>query len=136
MNALLAKLAVTDEKLGAQFARNRAAVKYSCGHGSRFRVLEVAYLERVRREIRVGRHFGPAEFERAFGAFQQMYHVRPSSVLCAPDVLERFSEIYGEAGQAHVRDLRFEGVRVSASVIAPGMVAFEGEVDEDRMGDW
>ncbi|MFN2450492.1 MAG: hypothetical protein ABR508_12005 [Candidatus Baltobacteraceae bacterium] len=90
----------------------------------------------MRREVRLGRHFGPNEFERAYRSFQQMYHVRPDTVLCSPDVLDRFSEIYGYSGEAHVREMRFEGIRVAAAVIAPGTVAFEGEVDAGRMGDW
>lgn len=90
----------------------------------------------MRREARLGRHFSPGEFERAYRSFQQMYQVRPSRVLCSPDVLERFCEIYARAGEAHRRELRFEGVRVSAAIMPPGTVAFEGEVDQDRMGDW
>ncbi len=84
----------------------------------------------------MGRHYGPAEFERAFRSFQQMYQARPSQVLCSPDVLDRFCEIYERSGDGHRRELRFDGVRVSAAIMAPGMVAFEGEVDQDRMGDW
>jgi hypothetical protein len=84
----------------------------------------------------LSRHFSPAEFERAFRGFQQMYQVRPSRVLCSPDVLERFCEIYARAGDAHRREVRFEGVSVAAAIMPPGTVAFEGEVDSDRMGDW
>jgi hypothetical protein len=84
----------------------------------------------------LGRHFSPAEFERAFRSFQQLYQVRPSRVLCSPDVLERYCELYLASGDGHRRHVRFEGVRVSAAIIAPGTVAFEGEVDQDRMGDW
>ena len=65
-----------------------------------------------------------------------MYHVHPQAVLCSPDVLDRFSEIYGHSGEAHLREMRFEGIRVIAAVMPPGTVAFEGEVDPDRMGDW
>lgn len=90
----------------------------------------------MRREARLSRHFSQAEFERAFRGFQQMYQVRPSCVLCSPDVLERFCEIYARAGDAHRREVRFEGVRVAAAIMPPGTVAFEGEVDSDRMGDW
>jgi hypothetical protein len=86
--------------------------------------------------VRLGRHFGPAEFERAFRSFQQLYQVRPLRVLCSPDVLDRYCEIYGESGDAHRREVRFDGVRVTAAIMAPGTVAFEGEVDQDRMGDW
>lgn len=84
----------------------------------------------------MGRHFSPAEFERAFRSFQQLYHVRPTRVLCSPDVLDRYCELYAHAGEAHRHELRFDGVRISASIIPPGTVAFEGEVDPGRMGDW
>lgn len=84
----------------------------------------------------MSRHFSPAEFERAYRGFQQMYQVRPSRVFCSPDVLERFCEIYARAGDAHRRELHYEGIRVAAAIMPPGTVAFEGEVDSDRMGDW
>ncbi len=106
------------------------------GTASRFRPREEPHLEHVRREVRLGRHFSQAEFERAFRSFQQLYQVRPSRVLCSPDVLHRFCELYERPEDAHRREMRFDGVRVSASVMAPGTVAFEGEVDQDRMGDW
>ena len=106
------------------------------GTASRIRPPEDRYLEHVRREVRLGRHFGPAEFERAFRSFQQLYQVRPLRVLCSPDVLDRYCEIYHESGDAHRREVRFDGVRVTAAIMPPGTVAFEGEVDQDRMGDW
>jgi hypothetical protein len=34
------------------------------------------------------------------------------------------------------RDLRYEGIPVSSAILAPGTIVFEGQVDEDRMGDW
>ena len=71
-----------------------------------------------------------------FADFQQLYQVRPSRVLCSPDVLDRYCEIYRLSGEAHRREVRFEGLPVVASVMPPGTVAFEGEVDQDRMGDW
>lgn len=86
--------------------------------------------------MRLGRHFSGAEFERAFHSFQQMYQVRPNAVLCSPDVLGRYCELFEHAGDAHARELRFDGVRVVAAIMPPGTVAFEGEVDRDRMGDW
>lgn len=90
----------------------------------------------MRREARLGRHFSSIDFERAYRSFQQMYHVRPLTVLCSPDVLERFSVLYSRSGDGLRRELRYEGVRVLAAVMPPGTVAFEGEVDPDRMGDW
>ena len=83
------------------------------GTASRFRLAEDRHLEHVRREVRLGRH-----------------------VLCSPDVLDRYCEIYRLSGEAHRREVRFEGLPVVASVMPPGTVAFEGEVDQDRMGDW
>lgn len=65
-----------------------------------------------------------------------MYQVRPKRVFCSPDVLERYCALYEQSGEALRRELLYEGVRVSASVMPPGTIAFEGEVDEDRMGDW
>jgi hypothetical protein len=106
------------------------------GTASRFRLREDPHLERVRREVRLGRHFSPAEFERAFRSFRQMYQVPPTLVLCAPDVLDRYCELFERSGAAHRRELRFEGARIAASIVPPGIVAFEGEVDADRMGDW
>ena len=84
----------------------------------------------------MGRHFSSAEFERAFRSFQQLYQVRPSHVLCSPDVLDRFCELYANAGDAHRREVRFDGIRLIAAIMPAGTVAFEGEVDQDRMGDW
>ena len=69
-------------------------------------------------------------------SFQQLYQSRPSAVYCSPDVLERYSEVFARAGDWQTRELRFEGIRVLAAVMPPGTIAFEGEVDEDRMGDW
>ena len=106
------------------------------GTASRFRLQKEPPLEHVRREVRLTRHFSPAEFERAFRSFQQLYQVRPNQVLCSPDVLGRFCEIYERPEDTNRRELRFDGVRVSAAIMPPGMVAFEGEVDQDRMGDW
>lgn len=96
-----------------------------------------AYLELVRREVRLGRRFSAAEFERAFESFQQLYHVAPQRALCSPDVLARFCALFEpSADEGLRRTLRFRSVCVEAAVLAPGVVAFEGEVDEDRMGDW
>lgn len=106
------------------------------GTATRFRLRKEPPLEHVRREVRLSRHFTPAEFERAFRSFAQMYHVPPREVLCSPDVLGRFCEVYARPEDTHRGELYFEGVRMCAAILPPGMVAFEGEVDEDRMGDW
>jgi len=96
-------------------------------------------VERVRREVRIGREFSRGDFEAAFTAFRQSYNVPPLRALCAPDVLARFCELYARTSD-HVHQqslrLRYEGVPLVAALVAPGTVAFEGEVDEERMGDW
>jgi hypothetical protein len=85
----------------------------------------------------LGRQFSAPEFERAFAGFQQLYHVRPLRVLCSPDVLERYCAIYERSVEiAHRGAIRYEDVPVVAAVMPAGTIAFEGEVDEDRMGDW
>ncbi len=68
-----------------------------------------------------------------------MYNVDPLRALCAPDVLTRYCELYERgADRAHERSARigFRGVPLTAAVVAPGSIAFEGEVDSERMGDW
>jgi hypothetical protein len=103
------------------------------------RATEGERLERVRREVRIGREFSRAEFDAAFTAFRQTYNVAPLRALCAPDVLARFCALFERSADVvHQQSLqlRYEGVPLVASPIAPGTVAFEGEVDEERMGDW
>ncbi len=96
-------------------------------------------LERVRREVRIGREFTRGEFEAAFVAFRQTYNVAPLRALCAPDVLARYCALFERSEDVvhqHSLRLRYHGVPLVASLVAPGTVAFEGEVDEERMGDW
>ncbi len=103
------------------------------------RAAEGERLERVRREVRIGREFSADEFGAAFASFRQTYNVAPQRALCAPDVLARFCELFERsAGSVHRHSLRlrYEGVPLVAALVAPGTVAFEGEVDEERMGDW
>lgn len=91
----------------------------------------------MRWEVQLGSHFDAAAFEEAFAGFRRLYHVRPERVLCAPDVLVRYATLFARsADDAHARDLRFEGVPLVSSIVAPGTIAFEAEVDEERMGDW
>lgn len=95
-------------------------------------------LEYVRREVRLGAAFTAPEFETAFSAFRKMYNVDPQRALCAPDVLARYCEVYergSERAHAYTR-VAFRGVPLVAAIVAPGLVAFEGEVDAERMGDW
>jgi hypothetical protein len=85
----------------------------------------------------LSRTYTGTEFERAFASFQELYQVRPHRVLCSPDVLARFCVLFERTPDAaHQRDLRFLGVPLRASILPPGIIAMEGEVDEDRMGDW
>ena len=68
-----------------------------------------------------------------------MYNVAPNRAFCSPDVLSRFCELYeasGDRALEHSARLRYDGVPLVAGILAPGIIAFEGEVDEDRMGDW
>ncbi|MBV8246191.1 MAG: hypothetical protein JOZ38_09745 [Candidatus Eremiobacteraeota bacterium] len=63
--------------------------------------------------------------------------MRPSRVLCSPDVLERYCTVYERSADvAHSREVRHEGILLTAAIMPPGMVAFEGDVDSERMGDW
>jgi hypothetical protein len=93
----------------------------------------------VRREARLAAGFSREDFERGFATFKQTYNVAPLQALCAPDVLARFCELYGRASDSvhqHSLRLAFDGVPLVAGVLAPGTIAFEGDVDEERMGDW
>ena len=61
----------------------------------------------------------------------------PARVLCAPDVLTRLASVVARsADDALRRDLRYAGMPVASAILAPGTIVFEGEVDEERMGDW
>jgi hypothetical protein len=105
---------------------------------SRFRLPKEAYpLETVRRELRLDARFTPGDFERAFDSFVQTYNVAPKVVRCSPDVLDRYCGIF-ERGEdvARRREVRYRGVPLYSAVLAAGTIVFEGEVDEDRMGDW
>ena len=87
--------------------------------------------------MRLGSNFAPESFERAFDRFVQIYNVPPSLARCSPDVLSRFCRLYESGDEAaRKREVRFRGVPIYAAVMAMGTIAFEGEVDEDRMGDW
>jgi hypothetical protein len=94
-------------------------------------------LEHVRREVRLGSNFAAEAFERAFDRFVQTYNVKPALARCSPDVLERYCRLF-ESGvdAARQREIRFRGIPLFAAVLPSGTIAFEGEVDSDRMGDW
>jgi hypothetical protein len=93
----------------------------------------------VRREVEVGKAFSEDAFERAFAHFREMYNVEPQRVLCAPDVLARYCLLFERSedfAHQHSGRVRHAGVPLEAAVLAAGTIALEGEVDEDRMGDW
>jgi len=91
----------------------------------------------VRRETRLTRDFLAPEFEGAFEAFRSLYQVRPNRVCCSPDILVRYCAVFERSVQyAHSRQIRYQGIPMHAAILPPGIVAFEGEVDEERMGDW
>ncbi len=85
----------------------------------------------------MGTNFAAESFERAFERFVQIYNVQPAIARCSPDVLSRYCRLF-ESGDdaARIREVRFRGVPLLAAVMPVGTIAFEGEVDEDRMGDW
>jgi hypothetical protein len=101
------------------------------------RAAESPPLERVRWHAILPPTFDEAAFTEAFAGFRRLYHVRPERVLCAPDVLQRFAALYARsADDALSRRLRFEGITLESAIVAPGTIVFEGQVDEERMGDW
>ena len=96
-------------------------------------------LERVRCEIVLGPAFTAEAFDDAFAAFRRLYNVAPWRALCAPDVLARYCDLHERRRtriHQHSTRLFYRGVPLTAAILAPGTVAFEGEVDEERMGDW
>ena len=94
-------------------------------------------LERVAREVSLRSRFAPEEFERAFESFVQTYNVEPSVGRCSPEVLDRYCRLFEPLEDAaRRREVRFRGIPLYAAVLPVGTVVFEGEVDEDRMGDW
>jgi hypothetical protein len=98
---------------------------------------EATPLERVAREVLLRSRFAPEEFERAFESFVQTYNVEPSVGRCSPEVLDRYCSLFERLEDAsRRREVRFRGIPLYAAVLPTGTVVFEGEVDEDRMGDW
>jgi hypothetical protein len=91
----------------------------------------------VRWTVVLGTAFDEPAFEVALAGFRRLYNVAPIRVLCSPDVLGRFAALMGRsADDAHQRELRYDGLPVVSAILAPGTIVFEGEVDEERMGDW
>ena len=85
----------------------------------------------------LGAAFRAADFDRAFRGFRRFYNVAPVRVLCSPDALARVATLIGRSADdaLHV-DLRYDGIPVVSAILAPGTIAFEGAVDDVRMGDW
>ena len=91
----------------------------------------------MRREVRLGADFAPESFERAFRRFVEIYNVDPKLARCSPDVLERYCGLFeADAEAGNRREVRYRGVPLLAAVLPQGTIAFEGEVEAERMGDW
>jgi hypothetical protein len=88
--------------------------------------------------VTLGERFDAAAFEEAFTGFRRLYHVRPERVLCAPGVLTRYAFLFARSVEdAHGgHALRYGGIPLVSAILAPGTIIFEGEVDEEQMGDW
>lgn len=85
----------------------------------------------------IGTAFDETAFARAFDGFRRLYHVRPERVLCAPDALARYATVFARGAlDTHARVLRYDGIPLVSAIVEPGTIVFEGEVDEERMGDW
>ncbi|HEX3463467.1 MAG TPA: hypothetical protein VHS78_05390 [Candidatus Elarobacter sp.] len=91
----------------------------------------------MRWTVALGAAFDEPALDAAFAGFRRLYNVAPACILCAPDVLSRLAALTARtADDALRRELRYDGVPVFSAILAPGTIVFEGEVDEDRMGDW
>jgi hypothetical protein len=67
----------------------------------------------------------------------QTYNVQPNVARCTPEVLDRYCRLFeGLDDAARRREVRYRGIPIYAAVLAAGTIVLEGEVDEDRMGDW
>ena len=65
------------------------------------------------------------------------YNVAPHVARCSPEVLDRYCRLFESADDAaRQRRIRFRGIPIYAAVLPSGTIVLEGEVDEDRMGDW
>ena len=95
-------------------------------------------MQRVRRETRLEPDFDVEAVDRAYARFRQLYGTRPLTATCAPDVLARIGALEGRGAESHGHSYRprYDGIPLVAAVLAPGTIVFEGEVDEERMGDW
>jgi hypothetical protein len=118
-------------------ARTRPS-KIVAGIAQRVRADKEPTLERVHWNVQLGGRFDEYAFEEAFTGFRRLYHIRPERVLCAPDVLARYALLYSrsveDAHSGHA--LRYDDIPLESAILAPGTIIFEGEVDEEQMGDW
>ncbi len=91
----------------------------------------------MRWTVALGARFDEAALDAALAGFRRLYNVAPLRVVCAPDVLSRFAALMARSSDAALaRSLQYEGMPVRSGILAPGTIVFEGEVDEERMGDW
>ncbi len=90
----------------------------------------------MRREVKLADGFSYDEFEVAFSGFVQLFGVRPTRALASIDAFFAIAALAEPKAISTAVDLRYEGVRIEAAVLAPGTLILEGEVDETRMGDW
>ncbi len=90
----------------------------------------------MRREVRLVDGFTLDDFARAFAGFVQLFGVRPLRALASIDAFFALAALAAPQGIPTALELRYEGVRIEAAVLAPGTLILEGEVDETRMGDW
>jgi hypothetical protein len=93
----------------------------------------------IRKEIHIGADFTAAALEAALGEFRVLYGVRPERALCSPDVIARYCALFersADIAHLHSSNLRYEGIPIAAAVLPAGTVAFEGTVDDVKMGDW
>ena len=52
-------------------------------------------------------------------------------------MLDRYCRLFERGEDAsRRREVRYRSAPLFAAVLPPGTIVFEGEVDEDRMGDW
>jgi hypothetical protein len=112
--------------------------KIVAGIAVRVRAHRRATLERVHWTVALGERYDADAFEHAFTGFRRLYHVRPERVLCAPDVLTRYADLFSRSIEdAHAgHALRYDGIPLVSAILKPGTIIFEGEVDEEQMGDW
>ena len=108
------------------------------GIAERVRADRESPLERVRWNVTLGERFDADAFQDAFSGFRRLYHIRPQRVLCAPGVLARYAAVFSRSeDDAHAgHALYYDGIRLESAILKPGTIVFEGEVDEERMGDW